>query len=134
MYVVIITHYITKIVELTYCIVATLWENIQTRILSNFDIAAHCYYEFLKLDVTDTESTSSPHIAATLRLLRLLVKYGHLTSKPLPSPISSSSPPFSIDPISPRPVSPSPVSSFSISTTKIGTTLAEGFSSTPPGT
>lgn len=48
-----------KIIVVIYCnaynlTVSTLWERIQTRILSNYDIAAHCYYEFLKLDETDT--------------------------------------------------------------------------------
>eukprot|EP00026_Physarum_polycephalum_P000029 Phypoly_transcript_00029.p1 GENE.Phypoly_transcript_00029~~Phypoly_transcript_00029.p1 ORF type:complete len:2984 (-),score=506.25 Phypoly_transcript_00029:303-8192(-) len=86
-----------------------LWERIQLRVLSHYDIAAHCYYEFLKLDVTDTESTSSTHIAATLRLLRLLVKYGHLPSQPVFTSIGSST------------------------STTIGATLAQGFSATPPG-
>lgn len=65
-----------------------LWSKIRSRILSNYKIAIESYCAFLRVNNAKqrtrrasevdslSKSTSGTNIIATLRLLRLLVKYG----------------------------------------------------------
>ena len=55
-----------------------IWQSVRNRIFKHYQLAARAYFKFLQLSGSNPEATpgvDDMNVTATLRLLRLLVKY-----------------------------------------------------------
>ena len=63
----------------------SVWHSVRTRLFIHYQLAARAYFKFLQLSGTTSDPSTSVddmNVTATLRLLRLLVKYaGELKSE-----------------------------------------------------
>ncbi|KAL6068818.1 Serine/threonine-protein kinase smg1 [Balamuthia mandrillaris] len=77
-----------------------LWEVIQNRLLKFYSLAVESYFKFLHLGPSDTlkngvsivDCTCGENITATLRILRLLIKYGRFMKRTFDEGFSSTPP------------------------------------------
>lgn len=63
----------------------SIWRGVRTRLFIHYQLAARAYFKYLQLSGTTSDTSTSlddMNVTATLRLLRLLVKYaGELKSE-----------------------------------------------------